>query len=160
MRSEELQPRGFIAKALLAMALVFTPHSSLLTPHCLAHQVPRSEYDRNVTVKIRTDGLIVVYRVDLDEFTLLQLVSNPANGFPLSKTGKIGRKEITDAFVARMKEVILTSRRVRGRKPVQFICTPDPHANGRGTGPIPQFISRSSPRPSSRPVPLPSKSTT
>src|SRR5262245_64296986 len=91
-------------------------HWSLITAHCSlallllapaigrAHQVPRSEYDRNVTIKVRTDGVIIVYRVELDEYTLLTTVGNPANGFPLKPDGKIGRKDIAEAFIARMKE--------------------------------------------------------
>ncbi len=112
------------AAGLSFAAVLFTLHSSLFTSSAQAHQVPRSEYDRNVTVSVRDDGLVVVYRVDLDEFTLLQLVGNPVNGFPISKTGKIGRKDIFDAFVRRMKEVIpdqfLAS--VDG-KPVLLTCT-------------------------------------
>lgn len=124
MRNSELAAVGFGPRAILALMFVFAPHSAFLTPHCEAHQVPRSEYDRNVTVSVRDDGLVVVYRVDLDEFTLLQLVANPANGFPLPMTGKLGRKDFFDAFVRRMKEVIPDQflATVDG-KPVPFACT-------------------------------------
>jgi len=116
-------------------------HWSLITAHCSlallllapaigrAHQVPRSEYDRNVTIKVRTDGVIIVYRVELDEYTLLTTVGNPANGFPLKPDGKIGRKDIAEAFIARMKEVI--PDQLIGSldgKPLAFTCTATRHA--------------------------------
>lgn len=93
------------------------------------HQVPRSEYDRNVTVKMRTDGVIVVYRVELDEYTLVTTVGNPLNGFPLKPTGKVGRKDVADAFLTRMKEVIPDQLvgTLDGR-PLSLACTAAHHA--------------------------------
>lgn len=82
---------------LAAVSLVGSAH---------AHQVPRAEYDRNVTVTVRADAVLIRYRLEVDEFTLLRLVGDPANRFPLDPNKRIGRQDMADAFVARMKEVI------------------------------------------------------
>ena len=71
-----------------------------------AHPVPRSEYDRNITVTWCADGVYILYRLEIDEFTLLTTVGNPEGGFRLDPTKRIGRKEIADAYIARMREVI------------------------------------------------------
>src|SRR6478672_13306533 len=62
-----------------------------------AHPVPKSEYDRNVTVELRPDAVHVLYRVEIDQYTLLQTVGDPANGFPLAK-GRVGPKDVGDAY--------------------------------------------------------------
>jgi nickel/cobalt transporter (NicO) family protein len=88
-----------------------------------AHPVPRSEYDRNVTVEWRPDAVHVLYRVEIDQYTLLQTVGNPANGFPLAK-GRVGPKDVGDAYITRMREVIPDG--VTGTidgKPLTFACT-------------------------------------
>lgn len=125
MRIEERRPGGRRSglKGLLALALVLSPHSSLLTPHCFGHPVPRSEYDRNLTVEWRPDAVHVLYRVEIDEYTLLTTVGNPANGFPLAK-GKVGPKDVGEAYIARMREVIPDG--ITGTidgKPLTFTCT-------------------------------------
>lgn len=118
MRGEDRTPgrRGYGAAALLALAFVFTPQ-------CFGHQVPRSEYDRNVTLKVRPDGVVVTYRLELDQFTLLALVGDPANGF-LNPAAKLNPKNVSDAYVARMKEVIPDQLvGTLDGKPLTFTCT-------------------------------------
>jgi ABC-type nickel/cobalt efflux system permease component RcnA len=77
-----------------------------------------------VTVDWRADGVNVLYRVEIDEYTLLTTVGNPANGFPLPPGGRVGRKDVADAYIARMREVIPDGLlgTVDG-KPVTFTCT-------------------------------------
>ena len=70
-----------------------------------AHPVPRGEHDRNVTVTWRPDGVFVQYRLEVDEYTLLTSVAAWLADQP-GHAPKIGRKEIADAFIKRMKEVI------------------------------------------------------
>ena len=108
MRSEDRHCRslGICARITLLIALFLAPHSSLLTSHCHAHPIPRSEYDRNVTVSWRVDAVYIQYRVEIDEFTLLTTVGRPDSGFKLDFTKRIGRKDVADAYVARMREVI------------------------------------------------------
>jgi ABC-type nickel/cobalt efflux system permease component RcnA len=91
---------------LLALALFVTEYSVLSTQHCHAHPIPRSEYDRNITVTWHSDAVHVLYRVEIDEYTLLTTVGNPANGFPLNRDKRVGRKELGEAYLARMKTVI------------------------------------------------------
>ena len=78
----------------------------LLPSAAESHPVPRSETDRNVTVTWRPDGVHVLYRVEIDEYTLLTTVGNPANGFPLDPKKRVGRKDFADAYIARMREII------------------------------------------------------
>src|SRR5262245_10960858 len=90
-----------------------------------SHPVPKSEYDRNVTVEWRADGVYLLYRLEIDEYTLLTTVGNPANGFPLDpKKPRVGRKDVADAYIARMREIIPdgVTGSVDG-KPVTFACT-------------------------------------
>jgi len=126
VRSEESKS-WFGSAALFALLFAFSPHSSLLTPHCSAHPVPRSEYDRNVSVTWRTDGVHVVYHLEIDEYTLLTTVGNPDNGFNLGPKKGLGRKDVADAYIARMKEIIPDSLlcSIDG-KPVPFTCTAQP----------------------------------
>ena len=93
-------------------------HWSLVTVYCSlaflllapragqAHPVPRGEHDRNVTVTWRPDGVFVQYRLEIDEYTLLTDVAGWIAGQPGDTRKPIGRKEIADAFIKRMKEVI------------------------------------------------------
>jgi nickel/cobalt transporter (NicO) family protein len=125
--SEELTTRSFLLgwRRRYALALVLTAHCSLLTGHCFAHPVPRSEYDRNLTVEWRADGVYLLYRLEIDEYTLLTTVGNPANGFPLDpKKLRVGRKDVADAYIARMREIIPdgVTGSVNG-KPLTFTCT-------------------------------------
>ena len=109
---------------LSALALVLTAHCSLLTAHCFGHPVPRSEYDRNVTVEWKPDGVYALYRVEIDEYTLLTTVGNPANGFPLDPQKRIGRKDVADAYIARMREVIPDGiQSTLDGKQLNFTCT-------------------------------------
>ncbi len=89
-----------------SLAIVILACSALHTPQCFAHQVPRSEYDRNITVRLRSDGVWITYRLELDQYTLLKLVADPANGFPIRPNDLLTPKSIANAFLARMKEVV------------------------------------------------------
>ena len=71
-----------------------------------AHPVPRSEYDRNITVEWRPDAVHVQYRLEIDEYTLLTTVANSPELFPLGAQKGVGRKHIADAYMKRMREVI------------------------------------------------------
>lgn len=71
-----------------------------------AHPVPRGEHDRNVTVTWRPDGVFVQYRLEVDEYTLLTGVAAWLADQPGDTRKPIGRKEIADAYIQRMKEVI------------------------------------------------------
>jgi ABC-type nickel/cobalt efflux system permease component RcnA len=57
----------------------------------------------------------ILYRLEIDEFTLLTTVGTPDGGFRLDLTKRIGRKEVADAFIARMRVVI----------PDQVVCKVD-----------------------------------
>ena len=59
------------------LALLVILHSAFWVPHLLAHPVPRGDYDRNVTVTWRADGVHILYRLEIDEYTLLTTVGNP-----------------------------------------------------------------------------------
>ncbi|MBO0696811.1 MAG: hypothetical protein J2P46_00315 [Zavarzinella sp.] len=75
-----------------------------------------------MTVEWRPEAVHILYRVEIDEYTLLTTVGNPANGFPLAK-GRVGRKDVGDAYIARMREVIPDG--VTGTidgKPLTFTC--------------------------------------
>src|SRR5213083_2899679 len=69
-----------------------------------AHPVPKNELDRNVTVTWRADQVQVVYRLELDEYTLVTTV-NPDKGFPLDPKKGLGRQNLADAYIARMKTI-------------------------------------------------------
>ncbi|MEZ6140823.1 MAG: hypothetical protein R3B84_09650 [Zavarzinella sp.] len=71
-----------------------------------AHRVPRSEYDRNITVDVRPTSLRIRYRLEIDELTLVELVGDPKNKFPLDFSQVVGRKEFGDAFLQKMNQVI------------------------------------------------------
>ena len=71
-----------------------------------AHPVPRSEYDRNVTAEWRPDAVFVQYRVEIDEFTLVTIVARSPELFPLGPQKGVGRKQVADTYMARMREVI------------------------------------------------------
>jgi nickel/cobalt transporter (NicO) family protein len=119
-----IRARAVGLRRLSALALVLTAHCSLLTAHCFAHPVPRSEYDRNVTVEWKADGVYVLYRVEIDEYTLLTTVGNPANGFPLDPNERIGRKDVAEAYIARMREVVPDGMQgTLDGKQLQFSCT-------------------------------------
>src|SRR5438045_388237 len=77
----------------------------LLPTPANAHPVPRNELDRNVTVNWRADQVQVVYRLELDEYTLVTTV-NPDKGFPLDPKKGLGRQNLADAYIARMKTII------------------------------------------------------
>jgi len=124
MRNAEWKAGWQWARGPVTFALVFILHSAFAIPHCHAHPVPRSEYDRNLTVEWKADGVYVLYRVEIDEYTLLTTVGNPANGFPLDPQKRIGRKDVGDAYIARMREVI--SDGIVGTldgKQLTFACT-------------------------------------
>ena len=131
MSSEEPTTRIPAAglRRLFALALVVTAPCSLLPAPCLAHPIPRNEYDRNVTVEWRPDAVHVTYRVEIDQFTLLTVVGNPENGFPLPK-GRLGPKDVGNAYIARMRAVIPDGLHgtVDGQA-LTFVCTEaaDPH---------------------------------
>src|SRR5262245_23204345 len=109
--------------ALLSLAL-FTLHSSLFTSAAWAHPVPRSEYDRNLTVEWKSDGIHVLYRLEIDQYTLLTTVGNPANGFPLDPKKRVGPQSVADAYIARMREVIPDGLQgTLDGKPITFTCT-------------------------------------
>jgi ABC-type nickel/cobalt efflux system permease component RcnA len=104
-------------------------HSSLLllllaASPSAAHPVPRSEHDRNVTVTWRADGVFVLYRLEIDEYTLLTSVARWLADQPGDTRKPIGRKEIAEAFIARMKDVIPDNLigKVDG-KDIHFTCT-------------------------------------
>jgi len=108
---------------MLAVVL-FTLYSSLFTRTASAHPVPRSEYDRNVTVEWKADAVYVLYRLEIDEYTLLTTVANSPDTFPLGPKKAVGRKQVAEAYIARMREVI--PDRVQGTvdgKPITFACT-------------------------------------
>jgi ABC-type nickel/cobalt efflux system permease component RcnA len=114
-------------------------HWSLITVHCSlflllaattaarAHPVPRSEHDRNVTVTWRPDGVYVLYRVEIDQYTLLTAVGNPANGFKLDPKTRVGPKDFATAYATRMREVIPDGLvGTLDGKPIAFTCTDAP----------------------------------
>ena len=78
----------------------------LTPPTTRAHPVPRGEHDRNVTVTWRPDGVFVQYRLEIDEYTLLTSVARWIADRPGDARKPIGRKEIADAYIARLREVI------------------------------------------------------
>jgi nickel/cobalt exporter len=78
----------------------------LLPSAAQGHPVPRSEHDRNVTVTWRPDGVFVRYRLEIDEYTLLTSVARWIADQPGDARKPIGPKEIANAYIARMKEVI------------------------------------------------------
>jgi len=132
VKSEE-RKTGFGLAAIIAIFFAFAPHSSLLTPyfpsefltlHCAAHPVPRSEYDRSIAVTWRTDSVLAVYHLEIDEYTLLTTVGNADNGFRLTPKKGLGRKDLADAYIARMKEVLADSLlcTVDGKQ-IPFTCT-------------------------------------
>jgi nickel/cobalt exporter len=89
-----------------------------------AHPVPRNEFDRNITVEINENGIDVLFRVEIDEFSLLLLVGDPENGFPLDFKRKFGRKEVGEAFLKRMKEIVPDYLQgTLNNKPLTFACT-------------------------------------
>src|SRR5262249_9520670 len=71
-----------------------------------AHPVPRSQYDRNLTIEWKADGVYVLYRVEIDQYTLLTTVGNPANGFSLDPSKRIGPQHVGDAYIDRMRKVL------------------------------------------------------
>jgi nickel/cobalt transporter (NicO) family protein len=111
-------------KAALVWLVALTQYSVLSTQYCFAHPVPKTEYDRNATVTWQLDAIQVLYRVEIDEFTLLKTVGDPANGFPLNPKKGLGRKDLGDAYISVMKKVIPDSlvALVDGKE-VKFTCT-------------------------------------
>src|SRR5689334_16952981 len=106
MRSAEWrESAGRLAPFALALAIVFTPHSAFRTPRLEAHPVPRGDYDRNLTVTWRTDGVHILYRLEIDQFSLVQTVGKPENGFPLDPNKGFGQKDAGDAYVAVMRKI-------------------------------------------------------
>jgi ABC-type nickel/cobalt efflux system permease component RcnA len=108
-----------------ALAAFCMLHFAFCIPHAHAHPIPRSEYDRNLTVTWRADGVHILYRLEIDEFTLLTTVGNPDSGFRLDPAKKrIGRKDIADAYIALMRKVIPDHVlcKVDG-EPVAVLCT-------------------------------------
>ena len=112
---------------LWSVVFLLLHHSSFIVHPCFAHPVPRSEYDRNISVTWRTDGVHVLYHLEIDEYTLLTTVGNPDNGFNLGPKKGLGRKDVADAYIARMKAIIADSLlcTIDG-KPVPFTCTAEP----------------------------------
>src|SRR5215207_1677425 len=94
------------APRLAWFGLLFVLHSAFGLPHLAAHPVPRVEHDRNVTVTWRPDGVFVQYRLEIDEYTLLTSVAAWLADQPGDTRKTIGRREIADAFIKRMREVI------------------------------------------------------
>ena len=88
------------------LGLLFILQSAIGIPQLSAHPVPRGEHDRNLTVTWRPDGVFVQYRLEIDEYTLLTGVAAWLADQPGDTRKPIGRKEIADAYMARMKEVI------------------------------------------------------
>jgi ABC-type nickel/cobalt efflux system permease component RcnA len=124
--SEEVTTRSFLVgwRRVCALVVVLTAHCSLLTAHCFAHPVPRSEYDRNLTVEWKSDGIHVLYRLEIDQYTLLTTVGNPANGFELDSKKRVGPQSVADAYKARMREIIPDYLRgTLDGKPITFTCT-------------------------------------
>jgi nickel/cobalt transporter (NicO) family protein len=98
--------------------------SAIGNRQCQAHPVPRSEHDRNLTVTWRPDGVTVLYRLEIDQYTLLTTVGNPANGFPLDPKKRVGPKDFADAYQTRMREIIPDGLiGTLDGKPVKFVCT-------------------------------------
>src|SRR5262249_16600274 len=102
----------------------FILHSAFAIPHSQAHPVPRSEYDRNITVEWKADGVYVTYRVEIDEYTLLTTVANPANGFPLYPQNRTAPQDVRAPYSLPMREVIPdgTGGPLDGQQ-VTFACT-------------------------------------
>jgi ABC-type nickel/cobalt efflux system permease component RcnA len=97
------------------LALLVILHSAFCVPHLHAHPVPRGDYDRNLTVTWRTDGVHILYRLEIDQFTLLRTVGKPENGFPLDPNKRFGQKDVGDAYIAVMRKII----------PDRVLCTVD-----------------------------------
>jgi nickel/cobalt transporter (NicO) family protein len=88
------------------------------------HPVPRSEHDRNLTVNWWPDGVFIQYRLEIDEYTLLTSVAKWIADQPGDTRKPVGRKEIAEAFIDRMKVVIPDSLVGKlDRKDLQFTCT-------------------------------------
>src|SRR4051794_34084081 len=100
MMNDEWKTRrlGLGAKALLGLLVFIIHHSSLIISNCSAHPVPRGDYDRNLTVTWRTDGVHILYRLEIDQFTLLTTVADPKNGFPLDPVKRVGRDDVANAY--------------------------------------------------------------
>jgi nickel/cobalt transporter (NicO) family protein len=107
MMSDEWKARMLRFGLKAAIALLIIHHSLFITQRCLAHPVPRSETDRNITVTWRPDGVFVQYRVEVDEYTLLTSVAQWVNDLPGDPRKKpIGPKEVAQAYMARMRVII------------------------------------------------------
>lgn len=125
MRSaERLTDRRWSARPIVLLALVLVPASAIRVPRCEAHPVPRGEHYRNVTVTWRPDGVFVQYRLEIDEYTLLTSTAAWVAGQPGDARKPMGRRDIANAFIARMKEVI--PDQLVGKldgKDLSFTCT-------------------------------------
>jgi ABC-type nickel/cobalt efflux system permease component RcnA len=125
MRNAEWRTEGrWWARLIVLLALVLVPYSAFRVPRCQAHPVPRSEHDRNVTVTWRPDGVHVLYRLEIDEYTLLTSVARWLADQPGDTRKPIGRKEIADEFIRVMKDLI--PRNLIGKvdgKDIHFTCT-------------------------------------
>lgn len=116
-------PGEFLRRPLL-VGLVFILQSAIFNPQLAAHPVPRGEHDRNVTVTWRPDGVFVQYRLEIDEYTLLTSTARWIADQPGDTRRPVGRRDIADAFIKRMKEVI--PDQLVGKldgKDLSFTCT-------------------------------------
>ena len=115
------QPGAFCSPLALFLVMGF---ASIDAGSSFAHPVPRSEYDRTITVELRPDEVVVRYTLDLDQYTLLATVAEPANGFPIDPNKTLTPRGTADAYIARMKVVIADQLQgsVDG-KPITFTCS-------------------------------------
>ena len=95
----ERTPRSLLFKLSVVAWLLSTGVSS-------AHPVPKSEYDRNITVVVKADQVVVTYRLEIDPFTLFHDVGQNDSGFKLDQSRKLTLDDFARSFIERMRLVI------------------------------------------------------
>ena len=114
------------ARVPLILALVFVP--AFRIPHsALQALIPSRGPSTTATSPSNGDrtAVYVLYRLEIDEYTLLTTVASPADVFPLGPQKGVGRKTVADAYIARMKRSN-SGQHCKGTvdgKPVTFTCT-------------------------------------
>lgn len=108
-------------QSILSTGLALLWLSFVISP-AFAHPVPESDFDRAIVAEVRTDSVIIEYTLEINEFTLLNLVADPEYRVYLRPTGKLSRQDIADALLKRLEALIpdgliLTQHRVAAGSP-------------------------------------------
>src|SRR5262245_55585638 len=99
----------------------------VVNPYLYAHPVPRRSHDRTIVVRLGADAIVVSYRLEVDEFTVI-FDDLPALGDQVDLTKLRKPLEFYDSFTRCYAPILAANlvAKLDGR-PVEFRCVKQEH---------------------------------